>query len=137
MIVHPAFHDRSRPFTVVRPPVAEDHTLGSRCIVVLEDVESVFKAETSSNVAADRERQEREHEQTARLMEVQERSSCLVMSPSEAGARFSLQAQQAQSGKTGGGNTAAAAAALAHQYGVTIEDFIALVSGMLNPPAGR
>lgn len=40
-------------------------------------------------------------------------------------------------GAAGGTSAAGMAAALAHQYGVTIEDFIALVGGMLNPPAGR
>ena len=42
-------------------------------ILVLEDAESVFKQETSSGaVSADRERQEREHEQVARMMEAQQ-----------------------------------------------------------------
>jgi SpoVK/Ycf46/Vps4 family AAA+-type ATPase len=93
-----------------------DNTLQSRCILALEDAESVFKKETPAAEAA---AAEREAERLERMFTQQ-------------------QAQQAhQGGGPSGGGAAGQAAALAAHYGVSIEDFTALVSGDLNPPNGR
>lgn len=87
-----------------------DNTLQARCILALEDAESVFKKATPAAEAA---AAEREAERLERM----------------------FTQQQAQQGS--GSNGAEQAAALAAHYGVTIEDFTALVNGDLSPPNGR
>ena len=92
-----------------------DSTLQSRCILALEDAESVFKQATPAAEAA---AAEREAERLERL--------------------FTQQQQTTQQPGAGGAHAAGqTAAALAAHYGVTIEDFTALVSGDLLPPNGR
>lgn len=87
-----------------------DNTLQSRCILALEDAESVFKKATPAAEAA---AAEREAERLERM----------------------FTQQQAQQGAAS--DVAGQAAALAAHYGVTIEDFTTLVNGDLNPPNGR
>lgn len=88
----------------------KDNTLQSRCILALEDAESVFKKATPAAEAA---AAEREAERLERMF-------------------TQKQAQQGAASDVSG-----QAAALAAHYGVTIEDFTSLVSGDLNPPNGR
>ena len=92
-----------------------DNTLQSRCILALEDADSVFKQETPAAEAA---AAEREAERLERM--------------------FNQQASM-QGGGAGGAASAAAgqAAAMAVHYGVSIEDFTTLIGGDLSPPNGR
>jgi len=88
----------------------KDYTLQSPCIVVLEDVESVF-GKDKGNTGSKKEEAQQLALSTAAALAAQKNAD-------EKNLSSVLQSTKAD-------------------FGVKIEDFIDLVSGMLNPPSGR
>ncbi len=102
----------------------KDYTLHKQCIVVLEDVESVFaKAKKESARASD-------GDDTGKREEMQQLALTTAMALAGAGGEGG-QAGDVEAMKK------AMDSGKSNFFGVKIEDFIDLISGMMNPPSGR